>query len=63
MLERRSAFRKRGWRFAFQLTLVLWVHVVGAQEHVLWIGFDEDPVSETGCVIKTADDATADPGG
>jgi len=54
MLERRSAFRKRSWRFAFQLALVLWVHVAGAQEHVLWIGFDEDPASETGCEIETA---------
>ncbi|MFP8875307.1 MAG: hypothetical protein VCB99_00050, partial [Myxococcota bacterium] len=62
MLERRSAFRKRGWRFAFPLGMVLWVHVAGAQEHVLWIGFDEDPASETGCEIETADDATADPG-
>ncbi len=62
MLERRSVFGKWIWRFAFFLAVTLWVHVAGAQEHIFWIGFDEDPTSETGCEIETADDATVDPG-
>jgi len=62
MLEKCKAFRKLGGRFGLFLAAALWAHVAGAQEHILWIGFDADPADATGCGIETADAATPDPG-